>query len=238
MAAKAQNSGDVPILIHSEQAFNSVSTKSSESGKFIHQTTQPNEICGLNILCGPMFSGKTTELIDRLHIYTHLGMRVAYINHALDTRGKAFSTHNEQMKLDLQFKNSFSTDDLSKVNIGEFDVIGIDEAQFFESLEIVKEWSKVKLIIMAGLMGDVKRNKFGKMADLIPHADKLEFFHAKCKMCAEKRILKDAPFTKKITKPSLETPKLTRDASSSPVIDVGAADKYIAVCRMCFENNT
>jgi thymidine kinase len=51
----------------------------------------------IDIIFGPMFSGKTSELVNRLNIFTVAGYKVLYINSSFDTRGETFSTHNSSI---------------------------------------------------------------------------------------------------------------------------------------------
>ena len=182
---------------------------------------------GLYLICGPMFSGKTSDLITSLQIASYGDFKVLYVKHKLDTRGDKFSTHNKQMSTNLQIP-SITTDNLSNIDVNNYDIIGIDEGQFFDSLEITKEWCKKKRVIIAGLVGDSNRKPFGKIATLLACADDIKMKHAICIKCstANNKSLTNASFTMKINNVS----------SVSDKIDVGAGEKYIAVCRDCYES--
>ena len=52
----------------------------------------------LELICGPMYCGKTTELVRRLSVYNDMNLNVLYINSTLDTRAKIFSTHNPSLQ--------------------------------------------------------------------------------------------------------------------------------------------
>ena len=95
---------------------------------------------GIDLIIGPMYSAKTTELIRRLTIYAELGLKVLYINSGLDDRdtkeGEFFSTHNPTLQftsLDSAKITSIKTQRLNDILISacSFDIIGIDEAQLF-----------------------------------------------------------------------------------------------------------
>ena len=179
----------------------------------------------LQIILGSMFSGKSTELIRRLNILAEMDLRVIYLNHNLDSRGKGvFSTHNPTInsigKIQAQKISSFNGIDLK-----EFDVIGIDEAQFIPKLyvnvrKLVDE--DKKQVIVAGLDGDFNRDKFGEILDLIPICDSVVKLTPFCKSCwqKERKVIK-ALFSKRLTK-------------ETDVVQVGAADIYTPSCRVCF----
>lgn len=177
----------------------------------------------IEIIIGPMFSGKTTELMRRLMRYTSIGSKILYINHSLDksrTEG-SFSTHNPLFNGYTSAISTIFTDKLPNSDeIIKFDIIAIDEAQFFENLgECIIYADKFhKRVILSGLSGDHTRNKFGNILDLIPKADSVNFLSAMCLKCAEGKIICEATFTYKC-------------GGDNSIIEVGASDKYIPVCR-------
>jgi len=182
----------------------------------------------LEIIIGPMFSGKTTELIRRLNTFASIGKKCLYVNCSLDNRGnKDFSTHNPDL-------NSISKIDSIKVSIinnyfieqvKDYEVIGIDESQLFgvnlstNTINYLVDELDKKIII-SGLNSDYKRNKFGKILDLIPVCDSVVKLYPYCKTCSEKGIVTKALFSKKIT-------------GCDSIVDVGY-DNYIPVCRKCY----
>lgn len=186
----------------------------------------------LKIYVGSMFSGKTFAVLRELSQLSEMGLRVIYINHSLDDRSDTiYSSHSTLMRsqeidLDMvKIKNLVDCPDLST-----YDVIAIDEAQFFEKflVDFVKHLVEVKnkYVIVCGLDGDYNRNKFGHVLDLIPYADSVVKLHAFCKRCSEsQKVIKNALFT-------YCQHKSTADAETS--INIGGADKYMAVCRECY----
>jgi thymidine kinase len=120
---------------------------------------------GIDIVFGPMFSGKTTETLRRLSIYHEMDLKVLYINSILDVRNKeSFSTHNQTIQK-IPF-DSLKTQDLKEVNVDKYDVVAVDEAQFFPNLkEIVLDWveCKNKIVVISGLNGDFKRHRSFKI---------------------------------------------------------------------------
>lgn len=165
----------------------------------------------------------TSELLTRLSRDAAIGKNVLYINHSFDTRSEElFSTHNKLFNKKIMLKNVT----VCKYNILPplteimiYDTIGIDEANFFSDLSIVKEYVDMchKRVIVCGLVGDSNRSKFGHLIDLIPIADSYDHLTAYCSMCGKKSI--KAIFTHRII------------TTATDQICVGGEDKYIAVCR-------
>src|SRR5436305_1726513 len=98
-----------------------------------------SEVGRLFLFIGPMFSRKTSRLLAELSTYADLQISVAYINHSLDERetqceGNGVTTHNCLFKGLPDKITSLKSDKLSSLNLDRFDVIGIDEAQFFPDL--------------------------------------------------------------------------------------------------------
>ena len=183
----------------------------------------------LSIIVGCMYSQKSTSLLRELSADAAVGLKVLYVNHTIDTRSKdAFSTHNPLIKLDGEIKGMkfIKSTELGGLDVSEFDVIGIDEAQFFNDLfETVKIWvdRDSKKVIVVGLDGNSNREKFGQILDLIPLSDSIVKLRPYCKPCADAspRKLSLACFT-------------LRTAKQDDVILVGGSDCYLPVCRLCY----
>ena len=183
----------------------------------------------LHIYVGNMMSNKTSSLIRELVVDASIGLNVLYINHSLDERSPTIiSTHNPMLKLDCDLTTIkfIKTDKLSTVDISKYDVIGIDEAQFFADLySTVKQWvdTTSKKVVVVGLDGTSQREKFGQILDLIPLCDTVTKLTAYCKRCANSnpRKLIKAPFTH-------------RFSDDSSVICVGGSNLYEPVCRSCY----
>jgi len=183
----------------------------------------------IDLIIGPMFSGKTTELFRRLSICTDANFKVLYINSILDDRDLEFSSHNETLK-----KNSkitfVKTNFLYEIAIlaNDFDVIGIDEAQFFPDIKYFSlnmcENHKKKLFI-SGLNGDFERHPFGQILDLVTYCDSITKLYSFCSICRkDKNLMIPALFTKRI------------NVDSKVTILVGKSEYYIPVCRNCYHS--
>lgn len=128
----------------------------------------------VEVILGCMFSGKSTELLRRTNRYRAVGKQILLINHTYDVRtDEAIQTHSNMKQ------TAIKTDKLDSIlTLTEFDkcdVIGIDEAQFFpDLLDFVKKAElRNKIIIVAGLDGDYKREPIGQILQVIPLCDEV-----------------------------------------------------------------
>ena len=150
------------------------------------------------VIFGPMFSGKSTELIRRLQrfkIARYNCLIVKYANDKRYTEDDAIATHDRQM---LQAVNATKLNDLkSKFNIvDDYDVIGIDEGQFFpDIIEFAESMANNgKTVIVAALDGTYQRKGFANILELVPLAEHVIKLTAVCMICFE-----DGSYTKRIT---------------------------------------
>mgnify|MGYP001589421058 CR=1 FL=1 len=188
------------------------------------QTTQLSSNRGyLEIILGPMFSGKTSKILEIYKQCKFCNIPVMVINHAVDTRYgmNVVSTHDGQ-KIPSLF-----TDNIRKFweteNSQDVEVVLINEGQFFEGLYDAVEQMLLekKRVYVCGLDGDFKRKKFGELLDLIPLSDNVYKLHSLCGLCKTGR---KGIFSLRIT-----------DDSSQTLVGV---DNYIPVCRNCFVENS
>jgi len=171
----------------------------------------------LDIIIGPMFAGKSTELIKRIRQLAVLNKKYISIKPIIDKRysEKQIVSHNNDRILCSSFDtiNEFMT----QINVNNYDTIFIEEAQFFPDLKdgilILVENCNCNVVIV-GLDGDSNRNKFGQILDLIPYCDTCTKISALCKKCND------------------GTPAIFshRNNNSKKQIEVGVAD-YDALCR-------
>ena len=171
----------------------------------------------IQLILGPMFSGKTTELIRRCKRFQIANCRCAVVKYAKDTRYSVdeLATHDRQtLCADLQATRL--ADVLQRLQT--FDVVGVDEGQFFPDLvEVAESLADAgKTIIVAALDGTFAREGFPTILALIPKAEEVMKLTAVCMLC-----YKDASFTKR------------KDANQTKVEVIGGTDTYLAVCRLC-----
>ena len=175
----------------------------------------------LELIIGPMYAGKSTELIRIINRYKCLKKNIIVINHSLNNRygSCGLTTHNKEC-----VDNCIIIDKLSNIDneiVDNTHVIIIEELQFFQdAYDTVTKWCDIKhkTVIAAGLDGDFLRHPFGDVLRLIPHAEKITKLSALCKKCGNGTL---AHFTKRIT----------NDCQTTLV---GSDDVYEAVCRKHF----
>jgi thymidine kinase len=143
----------------------------------------------LEIIVGPMFSGKTKYLTQIYDKYNYIGKKITTINYEGDTRysNTCLSTHDKIMIPCIFINNLYDIYDYKIFNeIILSDVILINEAQFFGDLfnivlDLVEKYNKI--VYVCGLDGDYKREKFGTILDLIPFCDKIVKLKSLCSIC-------------------------------------------------------
>ena len=171
----------------------------------------------VEIILGCMFSGKSTELIHRISKYEAILVNTVVINHVWDTRVEddAVRTHSGHTRKALKLDKLVPWIGSDEYNSAE--IIGIDEAQFFDDLlDFVKLSEKDnKIIIIAGLDGDFKREPFGQILYCIPLCDEV------IKLNAMDMISKDGT-------PAIFSKRICADTEQT---SIGAGDKYVAVSR-------
>lgn len=173
----------------------------------------------LELILGPMFSGKSTRVIEISNRYESIGKNVLNITHIIDNRygNGVISSHNKIQKKAICTEKLM--DLIRSENYIKSEIILVEEGQFFADLiDFVKLSVDVdkKHVIVAGLNGDYKRERFGSILDLIPMCENVELLTAFCKKCNDGTL---AHFTKRII--------VDKDAQTL----VGSDDLYIPVCR-------
>jgi thymidine kinase len=180
----------------------------------------------LEVICGPMFSGKSEELIRRLRRAKIARQSVAVFKHAFDVersdseevvshsgiRIDAYAIHNPQEVAQYAREHDIC-------------VIGIDEVQFFPQEIIATICALVdsgRRVIVGGLDLDFRGVPFGPMPTLLAIADKITKLRAICTECGQ-----DAHFSQRLVNGH---PARFDD----PIVMVGAQEAYQARCRGCF----
>ena len=138
----------------------------------------------IEVICGSMFSGKTEELIRRLKRAKFARQKVEIFKPALDTR------YSNMEVVSHDSNHITSTPIESSANIlqlaSDVDVVGIDEAQFFDNglVEVCNELARRGIrVIIAGLDMDFRCQPFGPMPALMAVADSVTKVHAICVKC-------------------------------------------------------
>lgn len=186
----------------------------------------------LTIITGPMWSGKTTELLRRYDRKVHARLNCLLVKHGIDTRyhQEHITTHVNTYGLHTKGQAVIYTT-ISDLISGEglfserkIDSVFIDEIQFFSDKHLCLELLKVGInVVVAGLNGDFKQHMFPGMDILFAHASDITMLTAVCTKCRKE----DASFSCKL-----------QADKNAQAIDVGGADKYIPLCLGCLHKTT
>lgn len=175
----------------------------------------------IEVIAGSMFSGKTEELIRRLKRAKIARLKVEIFKPAIDTRYSVAEvvSHDENSILSTPVESSGNIMLLTS----DVDVIGIDEAQFFDaglievSINLANQGIRV---IIAGLDMDFKGIPFGPIPGLMAVADHITKVHAICMRCGDV-----AQFSHRLSK-------------ADKLVLLGEKDEYEPLCRSCFTKAT
>ncbi len=175
----------------------------------------------IEVIAGSMFSGKTEELIRRLKRAKIARLKVEIFKPAIDTRYSvaAVVSHDENSILSTPVESSGNIMLLT----GDVDVIGIDEAQFFDNglIDVSIALANMGIrVIIAGLDMDFKGKPFGPIPGLMAVADHITKVHAICMRCGDV-----AQFSHRLSK-------------ADKLVLLGEKDEYEPLCRSCFTKAT
>ncbi len=171
----------------------------------------------IEVICGSMFSGKTEELIRRLKRARIAKLKVEIFKPAVDQRYHETNIVSH----DSNFIPSSPVQSSSQILLlsNDVDVIGIDEAQFFDSElpHVCMQLARMNMrVIVAGLDMDFKGNPFGPIPQLMAIADYVTKVHAICMDCGDL-----ANFS-------------YRTVQNDSLIVLGEKETYIPLCRSCY----
>jgi thymidine kinase len=187
----------------------------------------------LGLYIGPMYSGKTSKLIELYKQFNFCGVNTMTINYAEDTRYSNYmlSTHDMNMipcimATTLSEVADIVDKDIVDVVKGEKKfmnsrIILINEGQFFKD---IVDWVKTavckynKCVYICGLDGDFRRELFGNWLDLIPLCDNVEKLHSFCNGCKKK--------------PALFSHRISSEKEQKVI---GSDSKYVPLCRKCYD---
>jgi thymidine kinase len=178
----------------------------------------------IDVVCGPMFCGKSEELIRRLRRSTIARYAVVCVKPSIDDRHGVDDVISHAGSR-IGARAIADPRELLELR-GEADVIGIDEAQFFDDriVEVCEDLAASGLsVICAGLDRDYRGLPFGPMPELLCIADRVTKLQAVCVQCGG-----DATLSQRLLEGA---PAPFDDAT----IVVGGAERYEARCRGCFE---
>lgn len=172
----------------------------------------------IEVVCGPMFSGKTEELIRRIKRSKIAKQRVGMFKPAIDTRYHEVNivSHDAHEIVSVPVASS---SELLSLCPEEVDVIGIDEAQFFdrEITEVCQILAnKGVRVVLAGLDKDFSGKPFGPMPELMAIAEYVTKIHAICIECGD---LASYSY---------------RTVADTSQIKLGEKESYLPLCRRCY----
>jgi thymidine kinase len=177
----------------------------------------------LELIIGPMYSGKTSKLLEIYKQCKFCNIPVTVINHSLDKRyhETMLSSHDKVMIpcINVSGLSEVWLND-ENTSIKNADVILINEGQFFHDLyNVVTEMLKAnKHVYICGLDGDFERKKFGQILDLIPLCDKVSKLTSLCSIC-------------KNGSPGIFSMRITSEKEQTVI----GSENYVPVCRICYE---
>lgn len=179
----------------------------------------------IEAIAGCMFAGKTEELIRRIKVLEYAKKKIAVFKPLIDDRfeeNRVISHCGSSVKAFSIAKAS----DISSIANDTFDVIAIDEVQFFddEIIDICNQYAnRGKRVMVAGLDMDFRGEPFGIMPALMTHAEFVTKLTAVCVKCGA---------------PATRSQRLINKLPANfdePIILVGASEQYEARCRHCHE---
>lgn len=180
----------------------------------------------IECICGSMFSGKSEELLRRIKRGVIAKQKVLLFKPSIDNRydENRVSTHNGNSYDSISIERS--SDILNFVKDTKYDIIGIDEIQFFDN-DIVKIINKLAddgiRVIVAGLDMDFKAEPFHPMPEIMAISEMVTKLHAVCNKCGKEASRSQRLINGKPAK------------YDDPIVVIGASESYEARCRHCHE---
>ncbi|MGL6125324.1 MAG: thymidine kinase [Metamycoplasmataceae bacterium] len=173
----------------------------------------------IEVITGPMFSGKTEELIKRIRILEYAGMKSLVIKPKKDKR---FADDKIKSRSGTEKPTAIARNGKDILSIWDesYDAIIIDEVQFFDEdiIPIIEDLaSSGKLVIVSGIDTDYKMKPFGIMPYLLAIADEVVKLVAVCLMCKS------------------SASKSYRKSEDTELTKIGDKDEYEARCRSCHD---
>ena len=184
---------------------------------FLENSAHGNKQFGwIEVICGSMFSGKTEELIRRLKRAKIANQKIQIFKPSIDSRSDEYIESHDKKKIkSITVKTAYDIFEIGK----DFDVIGIDEVQFFDN-DIISVCNSLAnngvRVIAAGLDMDYLGHPFGPMPNLMAIAEYVTKVHA---VCSETGNIANYSYRKK---------------NEDSIILIGEEDEYKALSREMF----
>ena len=198
----------------------SVSGTTADSGGANANTCPPKHGGYLELILGPMFSGKTSKLLEIYKQSRFCDMNVMVINYIADNRyseESVLSTHDKQM---IPCVKVARLADVDADELAAADTVLINEGQFFEDIELVRQWVEDghKRVYICGLDGDFERKQIGGLLSLIPFCDEVYKLKSLCTTC-------------KNGTPAVFSHRITCETSQVVI----GSNNYVPLCRACYD---
>ena len=188
---------------------------------FSERTYNSGKVGSIEVICGSMFSGKTEELIRRMRRAQFAKQKVEIFKPAMDVR----YSDNHIVSHDQNFIPSTPVENSGNILLlsSDRDVVGIDEAQFFDDglVNVCNQLANQGIrVIVAGLDMDFKGKPFGQIPNLCAIADEVSKVHAICVECGNL-----AGYSHRLVK-------------NDKLVLLGEKDEYQPLCRNCYNRHT
>jgi len=186
----------------------------------------------IELIIGPMFSEKTTTMMAQVKRAAYANKRALMIKWINDTRYADGPTVTSHGALRQSSSGATATCEAIRVvsaavlaevaaGVTEHDdqIIGIDEGQFYPDLVAqCQKWANEgRRVIVAALDGDYLRRPFGQVCELVPLCESVQKQRGICMLCRGA----ESAFTRRL-------------GASEAIIEIGAAESYMSVCRACY----
>ncbi|HET9083498.1 MAG TPA: thymidine kinase [Candidatus Limnocylindrales bacterium] len=175
----------------------------------------------LEVICGPMFAGKTEELLRRVRRALIAGRHVVVVGHALDDR-RGTDRLTSHAGIDHPSITVPTAADIERALASDTEIVAIDEAQFF-GMDLIPVASRLAdrglVVLVAGLDVTFDGQPFEPLPALMALAERVDKLTAICAVCGE-----DAVFHVRVDTPTARPGDLVPD-------HVGGTEKYQARCR-------
>ena len=189
----------------------------------------------LDVIAGPMFSGKSEELMRRVRRAKIAGVSVLVISHSLDTRTD-LSAITSHIGVNIPAVPVGDVTTLAEVASAEnYELVAIDEAQFFGPDLVTVVFDLVErgaTVIVEGLCVTFDGGPFEPMPTFMAVAEDVLKLTAVCTICG-----RDAVFHQRVVSPVSEKPQATIEEPQALDIDpshIGGLESYVARCRTHF----
>ena len=169
----------------------------------------------ITLVCGPMFSGKTSEMLRQLERAYMAKKKVVLLRPQMDSR--PFLSHSPK---DISWLEEQFVENIAEFDAFDYDVIGIDEGQFQQGLtSFCLEYSQMgKKIVVSALHATSECEMFEPIVNLVPYCDEIVKLNAVCTNCGSEL----GSYTKYLA------------GDKTDKVAVGGSEEYTARCAACY----